>query len=265
MSVFVEESGSGSPAVVLLHGQGASGVVWDGVRAALAGYRCVAVDLPGHGRSGRLPGYPPHAYAAAIAPALPAGPLTLVGHSLGGMVALALADPALGLDVGAVLVLAMKVTWTEQEASRRADRARRPPDHFPDRSLALRRFAKLAGLGGLGGLGRLGGLSEIGVFSERLASGIAPDGDGWRLSHDPATAADPPVTPRELRALAGRLAAPPHLACGDQDPMVSPDDLALLGHPVTTLPGAGHNVHIEQPQVVAELVRAAVPAPRPAG
>ncbi|BCB76676.1 alpha/beta fold hydrolase [Phytohabitans flavus] len=247
--VFVEESGGGSPTVVFLHGQGASGVVWDGVVAGLPGYRCVAVDLPGHGRSGRLPAYSAEAYASAVAPALPAGPLTLVGHSLGGMVALALADPALGLDVDAVLVLAMKVTWTEEEARRRAERASRPPDHFPDRGLALRRFAKLAGLS---------------AHSEGLASGVEPDGDGWRLSHDPATAAGPPVPPEELRALAGRVAAPLHLACGDRDAMVSPDDLALLGRPVTTLRGAGHNVHIEHPSVVAQLVRAAVPAPRPA-
>ncbi|MDQ7910160.1 alpha/beta hydrolase [Phytohabitans sp. ZYX-F-186] len=251
MSVFVEDGGSGAPTVVLLHGQGASAVVWDGVVAALPGYRCVAVDLPGHGRSGRLPGYPPDAYAAAIAPALPAGRLTLVGHSLGGMAALALADPALGLDVDAVVVLAMKVTWTEEEAGRRAERARRPPDHFPERAFALRRFARLAGLPGTTG-------------DDRLGSGVAPDGAGWRLSHDPATAADPPVPPGELRALAGRVVAPLHLACGDRDPMVGPADLALLGPPVTTLPGAGHNVHIEQPRVVAKLVRAAAPAPRPA-
>jgi len=94
-----EESGLPSPtapAVVLLHGLGARAADWSFQVPALAErYRVIAVDLPGHGRS-TLPveritidGIASRVYA--LISQISAGPVHLVGLSLGGCVALALA------------------------------------------------------------------------------------------------------------------------------------------------------------------------------
>jgi pimeloyl-ACP methyl ester carboxylesterase len=54
--LHVHESGTpGSPAIVFLHGVGNSGGMWASHRAGLTGYHCLAPDLPGFGRSNRVP------------------------------------------------------------------------------------------------------------------------------------------------------------------------------------------------------------------
>src|SRR5438093_6815789 len=46
--------GTGSPAVVLIHGWACDGSIWDGqVKELSARYTVVTIDLTGHGRSGR--------------------------------------------------------------------------------------------------------------------------------------------------------------------------------------------------------------------
>lgn len=78
--------------VVLLHGTGATSETWDDVAQALGADRSVfAVDLRGHGSSDRTQHYSIRAMAddvAALLPRLSDGPVDLVGHSLGGLLAL---------------------------------------------------------------------------------------------------------------------------------------------------------------------------------
>ncbi len=80
------------PPVVLLHGTGETSRTWDGVAETLAADRIVfAVDLRGHGDSDRSDLYSIGAMAddvAALLPRLTDEPVDLVGHSLGGLVAL---------------------------------------------------------------------------------------------------------------------------------------------------------------------------------
>lgn len=85
------ERGAGERAVVLLHGIGGGAGLWAPTLSALADFRVLAWDMPGHGASAPLaePGVP--ALAAALARLLDAAGLEradLVGHSIGGMVAL---------------------------------------------------------------------------------------------------------------------------------------------------------------------------------
>jgi pimeloyl-ACP methyl ester carboxylesterase len=82
------------PTVVLVHGNGAHAHWWEPLLPSLVpGWRAVAIDLRGHGESG-WPATPAYAMpdferdlAAVIAATVP-GPFALVGHSMGGRVAL---------------------------------------------------------------------------------------------------------------------------------------------------------------------------------
>ena len=118
----VQQGGSGEPVLLLLHGLGATGDVWDGWRPLLARLwpgRWLAPDLPGHGGSRPLSGYTFDALAAAIAGIVSGGARTLVlGHSLGGVVGLALASGRFSVPVQAVIGLGIKVAWTQEELDR---------------------------------------------------------------------------------------------------------------------------------------------------
>lgn len=84
-------SGSG-PAQVFLHGWGLHGGVWRGIAESLAASREVTLlDLPGHGHSDMTSDYTLESLAAEVERTLPASRIDLVGWSLGGMVAIALA------------------------------------------------------------------------------------------------------------------------------------------------------------------------------
>jgi pimeloyl-ACP methyl ester carboxylesterase len=92
----VFESGDGPP-LLLVHGYGGAAWNFDELAALLPGRRLVVPDLPGHGGSSPLPAAPTLAgFADALAPLLDE-PTDVLGHSLGGVVALRLAQrhPAL--------------------------------------------------------------------------------------------------------------------------------------------------------------------------
>lgn len=99
--------GSEPPELVLLHGSGLNAHTWDMTVAAL-GRPALALDLPGHGHSSwRDDGdYRPRTNAGPVAAAIAAlapGARAVIGQSLGGLTAIAVAEaapelvPALGL------------------------------------------------------------------------------------------------------------------------------------------------------------------------
>lgn len=255
--VHVERGGRSGPSVLLLHGSGASAAVWGPVLAALArrglGLRWITVDLPGHGRSDPLPAYDHRAYATAVAAALaPDRHVDLVvGHSLGGLIALALADGTFGLRVGAVTAMAMKVRWTPEELAQRSALAAKPVRVFPERSAAEERFAKVSGLAGVAGAD--------------LATGIRAYDGGFALAADPRITAEPPPAGPDLADVVGRAAAPVRLVCGSADPAVEPADMSVTlgGRPVQVVPGAGHNLHVELPATVVGVIESQLVARRP--
>lgn len=86
-------SGSGSPALVFIHGWMCDQTYWSGqVEAFAPRHTVVTLDLGGHGRSGMdRPGWPLMAFGtdvAAVVDALGLDEVILVGHSMGGPVAL---------------------------------------------------------------------------------------------------------------------------------------------------------------------------------
>lgn len=87
----VLEAGEGDRCLLFVHGLGARSDRWRRNLAVLAdqGYRCLALDLPGHGLADKGPGIPATigdlaAFVAAAARALDATSPVLVGTSLGG-------------------------------------------------------------------------------------------------------------------------------------------------------------------------------------
>ena len=98
MRLAVHESGSGTKTAVLIHGIMSDSRAWHRVTAELEaqGFRVLAVDLAGHGRSPRALRYSPAAWASDVVetlePLLDGPPDIVMGHSLGGLVASLVAD-----------------------------------------------------------------------------------------------------------------------------------------------------------------------------
>jgi pimeloyl-ACP methyl ester carboxylesterase len=98
MRLAVSESGSGPRTAVLIHGIMSDSRAWHRVTGELEqrGFRVLAVDLAGHGRSPRALRYSPRSWAddvvETLRPLLSAPPDLVMGHSLGALVASLVAD-----------------------------------------------------------------------------------------------------------------------------------------------------------------------------
>ncbi|MFG1711212.1 alpha/beta fold hydrolase [Nonomuraea sp. M3C6] len=108
MTVAYERRGTGEP-VVLLHGIGSNRQAWDAVVPLLTVEReVITVDLPGFGESPDLPDGLPHdlptvvAGLGAVFTELGLERPHVVGHSLGGLIALRLGQAGLARSVTAV-------------------------------------------------------------------------------------------------------------------------------------------------------------------
>jgi pimeloyl-ACP methyl ester carboxylesterase len=105
----VEDGSPDAPAVLLIHGTGASTAWWDPVVRPLAGAcRVIRVDLAGHGRSASpAGGYDIPAQArrvGAVLDRLGVGQVTVIGHSTGGTVATAMAEQRPGTVTALALI-----------------------------------------------------------------------------------------------------------------------------------------------------------------
>lgn len=91
-----EPDGEPVDTVLAIHGITANHLAWSWLVRALPDWRVIAPDLRGRGGSRSLPGpygMPVHARdMAAVIEATGGGPATVVGHSMGGFIALVLAD-----------------------------------------------------------------------------------------------------------------------------------------------------------------------------
>ncbi|WP_077002694.1 alpha/beta fold hydrolase [Variovorax sp. KK3] len=246
--MHVEQGGKGSDLLLMLHGMGATGAVWTPLCAQSAERwdgRWLAVDLPGHGQSDRQDSYAIGQVATSVARATlphiePAGRLVVLGHSLGGVIALALASGWFGLNPSRVFGAGIKVAWSDDEVRRMETLATQPSKRFVTKEAARDRYLKVAGL------------ADIADPSSPVAArGTERDADGWRLAMDPRAhgVGKPPM--QELMALAR---CPVHLGRGGDDAMVTLAQLRALDPQARDLGPHGHSVMVEAPSQVWDWI-----------
>src|SRR5262249_41921703 len=135
----------GNPGLVLVHGGAAHAHWWSFLAPLLVQqYSVVAIDLSGHGDSGRREIYPRRTWAEEVmavarAAEFPSPPI-LVGHSMGGLVSIVAAARPGDALAGAIIVDApvRKPDPESQEGER--GRSFRNPKTYPDTKTAREHF-----------------------------------------------------------------------------------------------------------------------------
>ena len=225
--------------MLLLHGLGATGEVWRGLTDGLDA-AWIAPDLPGHGRSDTVGRYSLGRVAAEIAEVVPEDrPVVVLGHSLGGALALTLASGWFRAPVEAVYGLGIKVRWSAGELAKARETSQRPPRTFATREEAAERWLKVSGLHGLWWVGD-------------VDAGVTETPEGWRIALDQAAFA---VGGPDMPGLLAACRAPVTLAAGEHDPMCPAEHLRDLVDDPVILPGLGHNAHVEDPAAVRSLLK----------
>lgn len=215
---------------MLLHGLGATGEVWKDVVSEWPGSWLVP-DLPGHGRSAPIERYSFGSFASAVAGVIPREPVVVIGHSLGGVVGLALASGWFGVEVGTVVGVGIKVRWTDEELAKAASLAARTAKVFATREDAVERASRMAGV--------------------PLRHGASEVDGGWTISLDTkAFGVGRPDMPGLLAAARADVV----LAAGENDPMCPQEHLSELVPDPVMFAGAGHNVHVESPSSLSPLL-----------
>ncbi|MGW0425418.1 alpha/beta fold hydrolase [Streptomyces sp. NPDC003015] len=255
VTVAYERQGAGQP-VVLLHGLGYHRQTWDPVMPLLTGQReVIAVDLPGFGQSPDLdPGVPRDletavAWLESVFTALGIERPHVVGHSLGGLIALRLGQAGLARSVTA---LAPAGFWTGVErryAYAVLHAARQVVRLLPQLALeALVRTAParavLTGtLYGRPGLcppqavvAALRTLRDSAAFQATLRAGRAPDLFTGDIPGVPVT-----------------------IAWGTRDRLLPPRQAAraramIPNARLVALPGCGHVPTLDAPELVAQVI-----------
>ena len=153
---------------------------------------------------------------------------------------LVLAGGGFGVPVHAVIGLGIKVAWTGQELDRAQAMAHRPAAWFASREEAAARYLRVSGLAGL-----------VAADAPAVHAGLREEDGRWRLAMDPGTFG---VGAPDMAQLLARSRAPVTLARGEHDAMSTGEQLARLGVPAVTLPGLGHNAHVENPDLSVTLL-----------
>lgn len=237
-----ELGGAGSPALVVLHGLLGSSRNWQSAGAALAarGPRVVALDLRNHGESPWADDCGFAAMAADVASWLGRaglGPVHLLGHSLGGKVAMRLAAERPGLVARLTVVDIAPRAYpgrlrVEFEAMRRLDLAALRSRREADASLAA--------------------LLPDWALRQFVLTNLGQDGAGrwaWKVNLAALERALPELTADPLLPGQG-FPGPARLVRGGRSDYVTDADLAgfaarFPASDAVTLPGSGHNPHFD--------------------
>ncbi|MBE9147948.1 alpha/beta fold hydrolase, partial [Coleofasciculus sp. LEGE 07092] len=256
------------PLIFCLHGILEHGAAWDDIARPLAarGYRVVAPDQRGHGRSdhvGMGGSYQLLDYlgdADAIARKLTDKPFTLVGHSLGSAIAATFASirpEQVGslVLVETVLPAAENNTETLNQLTTHLNYLASPPQHpiLADLKTAADRLCQA-----LPSMSEESALKTAHRLTEPVEGGVRWRWDS-RLQIRTGIGLGGTVFNRDrYRQILSQIQAPITLIYGDISNFNKPEDLALQQESMPharriTLPG-GHHLHIDAPDAVSKII-----------
>jgi pimeloyl-ACP methyl ester carboxylesterase len=235
------------PGLVLVHGGAAHSGWWDHIAPQLNSHRVVALDLSGHGDSGRRDSYAMQVWAREVVAVAEAEGLdrpVVLGHSMGGWVAL-----TTGVEhpeaVSAVAVIDSPLDRQPPEEERLAER-RRPHRPYPTVEEAMTRFRTLPPQDVV-----------LPYVRDHVARGsLCQENDGWTWKFDPQLWGQRPL----LAQLLPQLRCPVALFRCEKG-LVSPTMAAEMAElvrgslPVVDLPDAGHHPMLDQPLALVTGVR----------
>ncbi len=242
-----------NPGLVLVHGGAAHAHWWTFLGPFFtARWHVVALDLSGHGDSGRRESYSHWAWADEVMAVSEAagfpGPPVVVGHSLGGMVTIMTAARFGDRLAGAVIVDSPVRRPDPESEEGRSGRAFRSPGVYPDIESALLHF-------------RL--IPEQPCEADYIVDHVARHSlhettVGWTWKFDPNLFRHTLVPLRDqLRAVRCRVA----LIRGELSVVVPPDTAdymyELMGRaaPVVSIPEAYHHLTLDQPLAFVAALR----------
>jgi pimeloyl-ACP methyl ester carboxylesterase len=236
--LWAEQGGSGSPILVLLHGLGACSSVWDGLKPILASRwrgRWIAPDFRGHGYSYHQGPYGYSMHAADVASLLEQDDEAVVlGHSMGGVIGIALAAGLYGIRVKKVVAFAVKLDFQASEIAKLHEIGRAPVRWFDSQEEALDRYLKVSGLKGL-----------VDPDSSAARHGILETAGKFRVAMDPCAYL---AAGASIGHLISAMNVPLRLAAGSNDSMASVEAMRRHDPDAVIIPGYGHNVHVEAPE-----------------
>ena len=243
----------GDPAdrnIVLVHGGAAHSRWWDHIAPLLArGWRVVAMDLSGHGDSGRRDRYSLDIWArevlAVVTGAGAAASTVVIGHSMGGLVTLRLAALAGSQIAGAVAVDSPIRDMAPEDREARQHRAFGPLRVYPTREAAMARFRPIPDQPTLAW-----------VAEHVAATSIRPAEGGWTWKFDPQVFARDTLTPELLTRLDCRVALfrAEHGLVTPQQGEAIYDRLGRIA-PLIEIPVAGHHIMLDEPVALAAALR----------
>src|SRR6202167_5956008 len=228
--------------LVLVHGGAAHARWWDHIAPLLAtDHLVVALDLSGHGDSGRRETYSLDLWAAEVLGVAEdagiAGPPTVIGHSMGGFVTRR--PPSLHGSrlAGAVAVYSPVRDITPEERAAREHRAFGPLRVYPAAEAAIARFHPIPDQ------------PTLPYIAAHVAeTSIRPVPGGWSWKFDPRIFARHQLPPALLTRLDCRVALfrAEHGIVSQQMSDMMYDRLGRLA-PAVQIPAAAHHVMLDYP------------------
>jgi pimeloyl-ACP methyl ester carboxylesterase len=236
--------------IVLVHGGAAHARWWDHIAPLLAaGHMVAALDLSGHGDSGRREAYSldlwAHEVLAVAADAGFTAPPTVIGHSMGGFVTLRAASLYGSRMAGAVAVDSPVRDITPEERAARERSAFGPLRVYPSAEAAIAKFHPIPNQPTLPYVA-----AHVATTSIREVSG------GWSWKFDPRIFARHQLTPALLTRLDCRVALfrAEHGIVSPQMGEMMYDRLGRLA-PMIEIPAAAHHVMLDYPIALVTGIR----------
>jgi pimeloyl-ACP methyl ester carboxylesterase len=259
--------GSARRAVVLVHGGGAHAHWWSAVAPLLArdGQTVAALDLSGHGDSGRRGTYSletwAHEVLAVVHEVSPEGAV-VVGHSMGGMVALsAAASDEAGVVQGVIVVDTRVQAPPVPEKAKVGQRMMDLPNKlYPDEETALRHFRLVP---------RQPDPAPYMVEHVARLGLRRTDRGEWTWKFDPAVFTRHRPGHQEFAETLQRISCPAAVFHGELSATADPRTLGFLRRslpgstPFVEIPQAHHHVVLDQPLAFVAATRAVLAAWQP--